>query len=122
MAGQKFDFELFVAVLIVAASRHQAWAFAEPEQAGEIWKALGAAATLYLLALVYEAYSFAWPALAYWAWEETQVLVCSTAYLRWPWPVREGQAVCSAWVGVDFGVISAAVVALVLLFAPRKVL
>ena len=41
--------------------------------------------------------------LVWWAWEELQVALCALAYMRNPWDVLPGQAICSALVGMDIG-------------------
>ena len=72
---------------------------------GAVSKALGAAAALFLLALVLYAYRSRWVLLVglWWAWEEAQTLICSVAYALEPWPVPLGQGICSARLDFDLG-------------------
>jgi hypothetical protein len=96
-----------VACIVFAAvlARHYGWGLVPPELAGTTSKMLGAMATLVFLALIACAWRsrLVWLACAYGAWEYGQTAFCTAAYLVKPWPVAPGQAMCSAWAGLDVG-------------------
>ena len=96
-----------VACIVFAAvlARHYGWGFVPPELAGITSKMLGALASLAFLALIACAWRsrLVWLACAYGAWEYGQTAVCTAAYLVKPWPIVTGQAMCSAWAGLDVG-------------------
>lgn len=97
-----------VAAVVLAAvlTRHYGWGFVSPESAGVVSKMMGAIASIVFLALIAAAWKrsrIVMLACAYGAWEYGQTALCSAAYLVKPWPVAEGQAMCSAWVGWDVG-------------------
>ena len=96
---------LAAGLLAVAAARHYLWVHVPIEAQGMASKGLGAAAVLVLLAVVWHGNRSRPLALVlcWWAWEETQVLLCSFAYMQMPWTVEPGQAICSARVGFDIG-------------------
>lgn len=98
------------ALLLVGAVRHYGWALVPAEMAGVASKGLGAAAILALL-LMLRPRGLAAAVAAWFAVEELQVLLCSALWMRQPWPVNEGQAMCSAFVGFDIGAVSLAIVA-----------
>lgn len=103
-----------ILMLAVGASRHYGWHLGPDALAGLASKALGAAAILCLLALLYERMRYGLPVFVWWAWEETQVLLCTTWFMVEPWPVAPGQAICSAKVGFDIGAVGILVVAFML--------
>ena len=96
---------LAAGLLAVAAARHYLWVNFPLEAQGMASKGLGSAAVLVLLAVVWHGNRSRPLALVlcWWAWEETQVLLCSLAYMRAPWTVEPGQGICSAAVGFDIG-------------------
>lgn len=83
--------------------------------AGLASKALGAAAILYLLAVVWEHTRAGAAIFLWWAWEELQVLTCTAWFMVEPWPVAQGQAICSAKLGFDLGAVGILILALVLM-------
>jgi hypothetical protein len=94
-----------VGLLLVGACRHYLWPHFPAELQGMASKGLGAAAVLYLLAVVWRlapSRPLAW-VLLWWAWEELQVLICSAAYMVEPWHVEVGEGICSARFGFDIG-------------------
>ena len=99
-------------LLAVGASRHYGWALGSDATAGLASKALGAAAILYLLAVVWEQTRAGAAILLWWAWEELQVLTCTAWYMADPWPVAQGQAICSAKAGFDLGAVGILIIAL----------
>ena len=102
------------AALAVGAFRHYGWPLVPPELSGWMAKALGAAAILCLLAWCYllaDRPRLLGAVFLWWAFEEAQVAMCSLLWMREPWPVAAGEAVCSARVGADIGVISVCIVA-----------
>lgn len=96
---------LAAGLLAVAAARHYLWQHFPIEAQGMASKGLGAAALLVLLAVVWHGNRSRPLALVlcWWAWEETQVLLCSFAYMHTPWTVEPGRGICSAAVGFDIG-------------------
>ena len=101
-------------LLAIGAFRHYGWALAPADQRGVASKLLGAAATLSLLWLVRKAYAGRLVSMValWWAWEELQTVICSAWYLAAPWPVLQGQAICSAKAGIDIGALGIMIVAL----------
>lgn len=51
--------------------------------------------------------------VAWMAFEELQVVICSAAYILTPWHVPEGMAVCSAATGFDLGALGLMAVAFI---------
>jgi hypothetical protein len=98
------------ALLLIGALRHYGWALVPAELAGVASKGLGAVAILSLLALL-QPKGFAALVAAWIAFEELQVLICSAMWMRKPWHVEPGQAMCSAFVGFDIGSVSLVIVA-----------
>ncbi len=98
------------ALLLIGALRHYGWALVPVELAGVASKGLGAVAILSLLALL-QPKGIAALVAAWIAFEELQVLICSAMWMREPWHVEPGQAMCSAYVGFDIGAISLCIVA-----------
>lgn len=77
-------------------------------------KGLGAMAILVLLAVVWfksDRSKALGLILLWWAWEETQVAMCSVAYMHKPWSVEPGQAICHALTGLDLGALGVLFVA-----------
>jgi hypothetical protein len=101
-------------MLLIGATRHYGWALVPAELAGVASKGLGATAILALMWLVYH---FAGggrlllAVLAWWSFEELQVVLCTAAWAIEPWHVPEGQAMCSARAGFDIGAITVIIVA-----------
>lgn len=105
-------------LLAVGTARHYAWSIFPDELAGMASKGLGGAA---ILALLYTVWKLAPKSralaalLLWWAWEESQVAICSALYILKPWEVAPGQAICSALVGLDMGAIGILAVAIMVL-------
>lgn len=99
--------------LAAGALRHYLWARFPDDLQGMASKGLGALAILFLLAVVLGS-SKAPKALvlviAWWAWEECQVVLCSIAYMIEPWNVPPGVGICSAKTGLDIGALGILVV------------
>ena len=77
-------------------------------------KGLGAVAILVLLAVVWfksDRSKALGLILLWWAWEETQVAMCSVAYMLSPWAVEPGQGICHALTGLDLGALGVLFVA-----------
>jgi hypothetical protein len=96
---------LALALLLIGAARHYGWDMFPVEHKGLASKGLGGLAILSLIWVVYSlAHSkILLPVALWWSWEELQVSLCSFAYMRAPWPVEQGQSICSAAVGLDIG-------------------
>jgi hypothetical protein len=104
-----------LALLLVGSVRHYAWQIVPPHLAGMVSKGLGGAAILCLLALLWCRTSksrLLAGVMMWWAWEETQVVVCSALYAWRPWTVEPGQAMCSALTGLNLDAIGVLAVAL----------
>ena len=105
MVGQLNRYNIALLVLVAGVARNYGWLIAEPELRGIVSKSLGAAATLCLLfALRLLCKSgVLLVVLCWYAFEETQTLVCSVLYAIEPWPVRVGESICSDRIGFDIG-------------------
>lgn len=103
-------------VLAIIAARNYGWELVDVAMRGAISKALGAAAILALLLTVYRLAPSKPLALAvaYGAFEETQTVICATAYAFSPWTVAEGQSICSARIDFDLGALGVMLLAVVL--------
>jgi hypothetical protein len=104
-------------LLLIGAVRHYGWFLVDPTLAGMAAKGLGGMAILALLWITWRRERRTWltdAVLAWWAWEELQVVVCSAWYIADPWEVEAGQAICSARAGIDFGAFGILIVALLL--------
>lgn len=115
---------LLAAALLVGALRHYGYQFAPPELAGIVSKGLGGAAILALLAMVWlrsDRSKMLAAVLLWWAWEETQVVVCSALYAWRPWHVEPGQGICSALSGLNMDSIGVLALALLAANATAKV-
>jgi hypothetical protein len=105
-----------VYALAIIGVRNYGWAIAEPAARGGVSKALGAAALLALLWLLYKAS----PSRAMWlvfllgAFEELQTIICSVAYTVKPWAVPVGESICSARIDFDLGAIGVMLLAFTL--------
>jgi hypothetical protein len=111
------DIRLAALVLLVGVSRNYGYLLVSPDLIGITSKALGAAATLCLLGLLWHR-AKSLPLLVVLCWygfEELQTLGCSVAYAVKPWPVQVGQSICSAWIGFDLGSIGILIVAIIIL-------
>lgn len=107
---------LAVWVLCIVAARHYGWQFFDPELRGIVSKALGAAAALCFLLMIYaSAPSRALGvAVSFGVFEELQTVICSVSYAVAPWPVQTGQAICSARLDFDIDALGVMVLAFVL--------
>lgn len=96
-------------MLVVGFAAHFAWHGVALEIQADTWNASGAVFTLLLLALVANAYRSrevvgACLLLALW---QVMVLGCSVLFMYAPWPVKPGQAQCSARLDFPVGLLSA---------------
>lgn len=102
-------YEVLAAWLLAAGvAAHFAWKAVQVDLQGQAWNASGAAQQLLLLALVANAYrarAVLWVCglLAMW---QLMVAGCSLAYMAAPWPIKPGQAQCSAALDVPLGLVS----------------
>lgn len=103
------DLNLAAALLTLCAARHYGWALVDPEIAGIVSKMLGSIAAIGLLAIIWMQSRpvglIAFIVGSWYAFEELQTVVCSALYLIEPWAIKPGQAMCSAKVGVDIGLV-----------------
>lgn len=105
--------KIALALLTVGALRHYLWPAFPAELQGMASKGLGGVAALGLILAVWHlsdktkelGYVLLW-----WAWEESQVLLCSIAYMAKPWEVRPGLGICSARLDFDIGAIGIVIV------------
>ncbi len=115
---------LICALLLVGVVRHYGYQIAPPELAGMVSKGLGGTAILALLAIVWlrsgRSRMLA-AVLLWWAWEESQVAVCSALYVWRPWKVEPGQAICSALAGLNIDAIGIIAIALLAANATAKI-
>lgn len=114
---------LALALLTGGAVLHLGYSVMPVDAQPLAWNALGAAARLALvLVLVYPIQAQIMGAVVAWlAAEELQVIVCNTAFMVQPWPIKPGQEMCSSLIGTDMGKYSAVVVAGLLAAQPTKV-
>lgn len=95
---------LAASLLLLGVLKHVGYEhFAAAAQA-EAWNALGAVTTMSLLAIVWSQHRSPVVGLvvAWWAYEETLVAICSAwRILDW-WPVAEGEQQCTARFGPHF--------------------
>ena len=96
---------LALALLLIGAARHYGWDMFPVEHRGLASKGLGGLAILSLIWIVYSLAKtkILLPVALWWSFEELQVIICSFAYIRWPWHVEPGQAICSAAAGINIG-------------------
>ena len=106
---------LWPVLLAIMALRHYAWRWAPAEHAGLASKALGSVAALVLLWLLAcqlrPADKLAAWALVLYAAHEASAVLCSTWFIFSPWPILQGQAMCSAKIGFDLGALGLLLVA-----------
>ncbi len=114
MDRQSRDAALFI--LALGVLRNYGWVPFPPELMGIVSKALGGLALLGVVPFVWKAYPsrLMWYVLAWWSFEATQILLCSTLYAIKPWEVPTGQSICSVGIGLDLGAIGIMLVALIL--------
>lgn len=95
-------------LLILLATRHYGYALF-PDHAAA-WNILTAAV---LIVLVWRVCPPGWPRLiaAWWTVEEIMVVGCNAWYAWRPWPVAEGDDICSSLVGADLGLVGAVALA-----------
>lgn len=114
MAARLSPSDLAVMMLLIGATRHYGWPLVPSDLGGVASKGLGAAA---ILALMWIAYHLAGggrlllAVLAWWSFEELQVVLCTAAWAIEPWHVPEGAAMCSARAGFDIGALTVIIVA-----------
>ena len=103
-------------ILALGVLRHYGWIVFDPELRGIVSKALGGLALLGVVPFIWKAYPsrLMWYVLAWWSFEATQILLCSTLYAIKPWEVPTGQSICSVGIGLDLGAIGIMLVALIL--------
>ena len=122
--AQKSLYRLFVGLLMIAALRHYGWDVFPVEMKGMASKGLGGVAVLSLIwvnfYLLREPLFL--PLVAWWSFEELQVIVCSAWYMVEPWAVPEGAAICSAKAGIDLGAFGILAVALLAWLSTCKTL
>lgn len=94
-------------LLVTGLITHYGFQQVEPALAAEAWNIGGALGRAVLLLLVAVAYTS--PAVgavvAWWAFEEVQVVVCGVAWVISPWHVEPGGERCSAWLGIPMGLL-----------------
>ena len=106
---------LWPALLVIMALRHYGWRWVPVEHAGLASKALGSVAALVLLWLL-SGYRRPGDEIARWALilyavHEASAVLCATWFIFSPWPILQGQAMCSAKIGFDLGALGLLVVA-----------
>lgn len=106
-----------VVLALLLMVRHYLWDKVPYELQGSVWKLCSAVCILGLLAYLYVPRW--WPVFGVFAFEESQVVICSAWYIADPWPVPDGMGVCSAKSGIDLGALGVTFVAFALLRATR---
>ena len=106
---------LWPALLVIMALRHYGWRWVPVEHAGLASKALGSVAALVLLWLL-SGYRRPGDEIARWALilyasHEASAVLCATWFIFSPWPILQGQAMCSARIGFDLGALGLLLVA-----------
>ena len=111
MALSRIDLAAWL--LLLGSVRHYGWELWTPH--GVAAKMLGGVAILGLLWTVYliRQSRILLVVVAWWSYEELQVVICSAAYLARPWHVPPGKAMCSAYVGWDIGSLSVLTLAVI---------
>lgn len=97
---------LAVLLLLIGAARHYGWGLVPTPMAGLASKGLGGVAILALLWIVWrlsDGTRLVQLVVAWWVWEELQVVLCTVWFAIDPWRVLPGQPICSAKVGIDLG-------------------
>lgn len=100
------DARLALALLLVGGWAHYAWAAVDPEWQADVWNAGQGALMLLVLSVVWSSAGrmvrMACALLGIWSIMQTG---CSIAYMVAPWPVSDGQAQCSAALGLPLGLL-----------------
>lgn len=96
------------ALLLITTVRHYGYDMLPLEHRAVGSKGLGGAALLAQAWVVYALIPsrLVLPVVLFVTWQELQVVLCSAAYIQAPWPVPQGQAMCSAAAGFDIGAAS----------------
>ena len=105
-----------VYALAAIGARNYLWTIFEPAVRGSISKALGAAALLSILWLLYRASPSRamWYVFLFGAFEELQTIICSVAYAIQPWVVPVGESICSARIDFDLATVGVMLLAFTL--------
>lgn len=101
-------------VLLAIAAREHLWALAPAEHRGDVSKLLGACLVLVLLSVVYrlsQPSRLLLAVLAVGVWYQLQTVLCVSAFIADPWPIPDGQGMCSARVDFDLGALGLLAVA-----------
>lgn len=100
------------ALLILGGALFYGWA-AFPEHAAFVWNISGSIARLVLLwSLIWGRGRWFLAVGLWWTAEEAMLIGCNALYILNPWPVKKGEAICSALLQYDLGTIGLLVVAL----------
>jgi hypothetical protein len=120
---RKSPYSLAAALLLIGAWRHFGWALFDGSTRALVSKASGALAICCLLLILWRECGTkpVLPIMLWWAWEELQVMLCSTWFMFDPWPVEPGQAMCSAKLGFDIGALGILAVAILTFHLTIKV-
>ena len=108
--------EIALYLLAVGVVRHYGWFVFDPELRGSASKMLGGVCTLAVIPLLYRL-APSRPlllVLAWWAFENLQIALCSGAYMVKPWTVEVGQSICSERLDFDMGALGIMLAALLL--------
>lgn len=106
-------------LLLLGAQRHYAWELST--QQALVWNVCGSVTILLLLWIVVWKH---WTKLnlfvaGWWSLEELQTITCSTLFMWRPWPVPQGEAMCSSLIGFNLSSLGILCVALLLLSSVR---
>lgn len=108
--------DLAALVLLAGVLKHYAWDLFDPGLKGVAAKGLGSLAMLALLgAVLYLAWSRAMAMVVAWfAFEEAQTVICTSAWLIKPWVLDPNRAMCSQRLDFDLGAIGVMAIAVIL--------
>ena len=116
MADLRSRSNLAALVLAVGVLKHYGWDLFDPGLKGVAAKGLNSVATLALLGCVlWMAWSKTLVIISAWfAFEELQTVVCTSAWLLKPWPLDPNRAMCSQRVDFDLGAVGIMLVCVIL--------
>lgn len=100
------------ALLLLGGALHYGWQWF-PEHAAFVWNIAGSLTRVILLwALIRCRGGMALAVGLWWTAEELLLIGCNALYILNPWPVKKGEAICSAMLQYDLGTIGLLVVAI----------
>lgn len=94
-----------VVLLVTWYAVHYGYEWAAVEHQGTVFNIMRSLGSLVLLGLIALAFQsrLTWLPIAGMAGEELQVVVCGSWWLWRPWPVKQGDELCSSGLGIPLG-------------------